>query len=69
MIRHESQEEFFTRMKELANKLDKGESVQTVDSISFEDIEEYLLYSCGTFDPEECISVEELGKLIFKKGE
>ncbi|WP_391560313.1 hypothetical protein [Robertmurraya sp.] len=69
MIRHETEEEFFTRMKELANKLDNGESVQTVDSISFEDIEEYLLYSCGTFNTEDCISAEDIGKLIFKKGE
>lgn len=69
MIRHESQEEFFTRMKELARKVDSGEKVEVVESISFEDIEEYLLYSCGTFNTEDCISAEELGKLIFKKGE
>lgn len=35
------------------------------------EVEEFdlLLIGLGTFDPEECVSAEELGKLIFKKGE
>lgn len=38
VVRHESNEQFFERMHELAQKIDRGESVQACEGFSFEDL-------------------------------
>ncbi|WP_395610784.1 hypothetical protein [Pseudomonas sp. B22129] len=43
-IRHETQEDFFARMTLLAQKLDRGEQVETGESASFEDLDEMNSY-------------------------
>jgi hypothetical protein len=44
IIRHESQTDFFARMNLLAQQLDRGESVEACESISFEDADEMKTY-------------------------
>ncbi|ETK24313.1 hypothetical protein FIV41_32070 [Pseudomonas marginalis] len=44
IIRHESQTDFFARMNSLAHQLDRGESVDACESISFEDADEMKTY-------------------------
>lgn len=44
IIRHESQADFFARMNSLAQQLDRGESVEACESISFEDLDEMKAY-------------------------
>lgn len=43
-IRHETQEFFFARMTLLAQKLDRGEQVETGENVSFEDLDELNSY-------------------------
>jgi hypothetical protein len=40
IIRHESEEDFFTRMTSLAQKLDRRDAVDAYESFSFEDVGE-----------------------------
>jgi hypothetical protein len=40
IVRHESQEDFFARMASLAQKLDRGEKVDSCENVSFEDLSE-----------------------------
>jgi hypothetical protein len=67
MIRHETEEEFFDRMKDLAQRVDRGEKVVAEESISFQDLEEYLLTGLGTFCTSDCVSSEDLCKLLKEK--
>ena len=69
MIRHETEEEFFDRMKDLAQRIDRGEKVVAEESISFQDLEEYLLTGLGTFCTSDCVSSEELCELLKEKEE
>lgn len=40
IVRHETQEDFFARMASLAQKLDRGEPVESCENVSFEDLDE-----------------------------
>lgn len=64
VVRHESNEQFFERMHELAQKIDRGESVQACESISFEDIAQMKAFLATlSRDDDVELMTEDIDKL------